>query len=62
MAEDNTPTHTFRKRKKIGHDRLRAETAEKLRKMGKEAIEKLVGHEEGVGGELKKPPQPYSSI
>ncbi|KAA8914511.1 putative ribonuclease P complex subunit Pop1 [Sphaerosporella brunnea] len=62
MVEDNTPTHTFRKRKKTGHDRLRAETAEKLRKMGKkkEVIEKLVGREEGVGGELRKPPRPHS--
>jgi ribonuclease P/MRP protein subunit POP1 len=62
MAEDNTPTHTFRKRKKSGHDRLRAETAEKLRKMGKkkEIIEKFIGREEGEGGEIRKPPRAHS--
>jgi ribonuclease P/MRP protein subunit POP1 len=68
MKEDNTPTHTFRRRKKSGHDRLRKETAEKLRKMGKkkeiverlieEAAERKAAREEG--GTLKRPPRAHS--
>ena len=62
MKEDNTPTHTFRKRKKSGHDRLRAETAEKLRTMGKkrEVVEGLIRAEDGKGGELAKAPRAHS--
>ncbi|KAF8250458.1 POPLD-domain-containing protein [Wilcoxina mikolae CBS 423.85] len=62
MEEDNTPTHTFRRRKKSAHDRLRAETAEKLLKMGKkkEVVERLIRAEENVGGELKMPPRAHS--
>ncbi|KAI5846138.1 ribonucleases P/MRP protein subunit POP1-domain-containing protein [Tricharina praecox] len=62
MKEDNTPTHTFRKRKKSGHDRLRAETAEKLKTMAKkrEVVEGLIHAVEGKGGELVKPPRAHS--
>ncbi|KAF8540258.1 ribonucleases P/MRP protein subunit POP1-domain-containing protein [Trichophaea hybrida] len=62
MEEDNTPTHTFRRRKKSAHDRLRAETAKKLLKMGKkkEVVERLIRTEENVGGELKMPPRAHS--
>lgn len=62
MKEDNTPTHTFRKRKKTGHGRLRTETADKLRTMGKkrEIIEALVQAADGKGGELMKPPRAHS--
>ncbi|KAI5798157.1 ribonuclease P complex subunit Pop1 [Pyronema domesticum] len=58
MEEDNTPTHTFRRRKKSGKDYLRRETAEKLQRMAKkkEVVERLVKDEEG----LRMPPRAHS--
>lgn len=62
MAEDKTPTHTFRRRPKSGHDLLRAETAEKLRTMAKkkEVVERLTREEKT--GELRKPPRGHSKF
>ncbi|KAI5813141.1 ribonuclease P complex subunit Pop1, partial [Pyronema omphalodes] len=58
MEEDNTPTHTFRRRKKSGKDYLRRETAEKLQKMAKkkEVVERLIKDEDG----LRLPPRAHS--
>jgi ribonuclease P/MRP protein subunit POP1 len=68
MADDNTPVHSYRRREKSGHRRLRAETAMKLREMGKkrDVLERLAtmatGDGESASGALQKHPRGHSKF